>query len=251
MDVRRWLQAAGFGRFADLFEANEIDGDALPALTDEHLKELGIALGPRVKLLKAIQQLSWMPEVSGATRAPFAAGDLDAPVVAERRHLTVMFVDLVGSTELSNRLDPEDLRAVLRAYQAEVVANVTRYGGHIARYLGDGMLVYFGYPVAHEDDAERSVRAALAVLDAVAILKLPSSEVLAVRIGIATGLVVVGDLLGEGTAREHAVIGETPNLAARLQSIAQPGQVVVSAQTRYLVSHVFELESLGLQNVKG
>ncbi len=255
MDVRKWLEAGGFGRFADLFEASEIDGDALPALTDEHLKELGIALGPRVKLFKAISQLRATLEAGAADATSIQAAAAEArdltAAVAERRRLTVMFVDLVGSTALSGRLDPEDLRSVVRAYQREVAAQVARYGGHIAQYLGDGVLAYFGYPVAHEDEAERAVRAARAALDAVAGLKLPSGEVLAARIGIATGLVVVGDLLGEGTAREHAVVGETPNLAARLQGIAEPGQVVVSARTRDLIRHVFELHNLGPQNLKG
>lgn len=162
-----------------------------------------------------------------------------------------MFVDLVGSTALSSRLDPEDLRGVIRAYQREVVAKVARYGGHIAQYLGDGVLAYFGYPIAHEDEAERAARAALAVLDAVAGLKVPSGDVLAARIGIATGLVVVGDLLGDGTAKEHPAIGETPNLAARLQGIAERGQVVVSARTHDLIKHVFQLQNLGPQNLKG
>lgn len=254
IDVRKWLEAGGFGRFADLFEASEIDGEALPALTDEHLKELGIALGPRVKLLKAIAQLSSAVKANEAGGMGIRSAAVDtgaATAGAERRRLTVTFVDLVGSTALSSRLDPEDLRALICAYHREVAAQVARYGGHVAQYLGDGVLAYFGYPVAHEDEAERSVRAALAVLDAVAGLKLPGDSVLAARIGIANGLVVVGDLLGEGAAGEYAAIGETPNLAARLQGMAEPGQVVVSASIRDLVAHVFELQSLGPRNLKG
>lgn len=255
VDIRKWLESGGFGRFAELFEANEIDGEALPALSDEHLKELGIPLGSRVKLLKAIAQLA-APAVSvpagesGAPPAPaIAVGAAEA--VAERRQLTVMFVDLVGSTALSGRLDPEDLRNVIRAYQKAVAAEVARYGGHVAQYLGDGVLAYFGYPVAYEDAAERAVRAAISVLGAVAGMRATGGESLAARIGIATGLVVVGDLLGEGATKEHAVVGETPNLAARLQGIAEPGQVVVSARTRDLIGHLFELQNLGAQNLRG
>ena len=255
VSIRRWLESAGFGQYADSFEANEIDGEALLALTDGHLKELGIPLSHRAKLLKAIAQLS-----PGSSPSPaFGAGrplgaraaGTAATATAERRHLTVMFVDLVGSTALSNRLDPEDLRSVIRKYQDAVVGEVTRYDGHVAQYLGDGMLAYFGFPIAHEDDAERGVRAALATLGAVAAMGSPGVENLAARIGIATGIVVAGDLLGEGAAREHAVVGETPNLAARLQAFAAPGEVVVSANTRHLVGHLFEFRDLGPQNLKG
>lgn len=253
MDVRKWLEAAGFGRFAALFEAAEIDAEALPELTDEHLKELGIPLGARVKLLKAIRGVRGAARADevGDVHASVAQGVAPAPTLAERRRLSVMFVDLVGSTALSNRLDPEEMHGVIRAYHREVAAGVARYGGHVAQYLGDGVLAYFGYPVAHENEAERSVRAALAVLDAVAGLTFPTGEVLSARIGIATGLVVVGELFGEGAVREHAAVGETPNLAARLQGIAQPGQIVVSVRTRDLVSHLFELHSLGPLKLKG
>ena len=255
LDVQKWLAAGGFGRYAELFVANEIDGEALPALSDEHLKELGIAIGPRAKLLKAIRELSSAPAPSTTadtgTPSGSAPGSTAVVADAERRQLTVMFVDLVGSTALSSRLDPEDLRGVIRAYQKAVAAEVARYDGHVAQYLGDGVLAYFGYPVAHEDEAERAVRAALAVLGAVAAMRAMGGESLAARIGIATGLVVVGDLLGEGATKEHAVVGETPNLAARLQGIAAPGQVVVSARTRDLIGHVFELQNLGPQNLKG
>ncbi|MGH8675757.1 MAG: ATP-binding protein [Burkholderiales bacterium] len=237
LDVRSWLEAGGFGQFADLFESRQIDGDALPLLTDAHLKELGVPLGPRVKLLAAITQL--------------AAGAAPDPSAAERRRLTVMFVDLVGSTMLSSRLDPEDMRDLIRAYQHAIAAEVARYDAHVAQYLGDGILVYFGYPRAHEDDAERAVRAALATVRVVAAQRSPAGQPLAARIGIATGLVVVGDLLGEGAAKEHAVVGETPNLAARLLELAAPGEVVVSAQTRALTGNVFELRDLGPQKLKG
>jgi len=257
LDVRTWLEAGGFGQYADAFEAHEIDGETLLALTDEHLKELGIPLSHRAKLLKAIAELSLSSSPSpaaGVKRAPGVGTARTAPgatATAERRHLTVMFVDLVGSTALSHRLDPEDLRNVIRKYQDAVVAEVMRYDGHVAQYLGDGMLVLFGFPVAHEDDAERGVRAALATLGAIAAMGSSGVGNLAVRIGIATGIVVVGDLLGEGAAREHAVMGATPNLAARLQSTAAPGELVVSSSTRDLVGHLFEFCDLGPQDLKG
>lgn len=254
LDVRKWLEANGLGRYADVFEANEIDGEALLALTDAHMKELGIALGARARLLRGIAQLSAPPSPDPAAEPrpvlSFEPGGAIA-AVAERRQLTVMFVDLVGSTALSGRLDPEDLRKVIRSYQSTVAGEIARYDGHVAQYLGDGVLAYFGYPSAHEDDAERAVRAALAILAAVPEMRAPGGESLAARIGIATGLVVVGDLLGEGGAREHAVVGETPNLAARLQGLAAPGQAVVSARTRALIGRLFELRDLGPQHLKG
>jgi class 3 adenylate cyclase/tetratricopeptide (TPR) repeat protein len=257
LNVRAWLEAGGFGSYADVFEANDIDREALLALTDAHLKELGIPLSSRAKLLKAIAGLS--PGLVSTPAAGFsvwrraetAGTTSDATPAVERRHLTVMFVDLVGSTALSNRLDPEDLRHVIRTYQDAVVREVTRYDGHVAQYLGDGMLAHFGFPMAHEDDAERCVRAALATLVAVGTMSSSGVECLAVRIGIATGIVVAGDLLGEGAAREHAVVGETPNLAARLQATASAGEVVVSANTRRLVEHLFEFRALGPQQLKG
>ena len=256
LNVRAWLEARGFGEYADSFEANEIDGEALLALTDAHLKELGVPLSRRAKLLKAIAHHASGRSSGHAAGAGRSAGvrtdgaTLDT-ATAERRHLTVMFVDLVGSTALSIRLDPEDLRSVIRKYQDAVVRAVTRYDGSIAQYLGDGMLVNFGFPMAHEDDAERCVRAALATIGAVAVMTTPGVDKLAVRIGIATGIVVAGDLLGEGAAREHAVVGETPNLAARLQALAAPGEVVVSAHTRQLVDHIFEVRALGPHDLKG
>ena len=152
---------------------------------------------------------------------------------AERRQVTVMFSDLVGSTALSTRMDPEDLREVISAYQKCVTEIVRRFGGFVAKYMGDGVLIYFGYPQAHEDDAERAVRAGLETVAAVAALKTPVA--LQTRLGIATGLVVVGDLIGSGASQEQAIVGETPNLAARLQSIAQPSSVVIAESTRKLV----------------
>ena len=229
LDVRSWLEAEGFGQYAGLFESRLIDGEALSLLTDDHLKELGLPIGPRVKLLAAIARLR---SESG-------------PV--ERRHLTIMFVDLVGSTRLSTRLDPEDLRDTLRAYQEVIAAQVSSYEGHVAQYVGDGALIYFGYPRAHEDDPERAIRAALAMVRDVATLRTPAGEPLAVHIGIASGRVVAGDLF----AKERAVIGETPNLAARLVDLGAAGEIVVSAQTRALTGNLFEMRDLGPQRLKG
>ena len=169
---------------------------------------------------------------------------------AERRQLTVMFVDLVGSTALSARLDPEDMQGVIRAYQNAVAGEIARVEGHVAKFMGDGVLAYFGWPRAHEDEAERAARAGLAIVDAVSRLT-GGGTPLACRVGIATGLVVVGDLIGEGAAQEQAVVGDTPNLAARLQGIAQPGQVVVAEATRRLIAGAFELTTLALRVVKG
>jgi len=209
----------------------------LPELTADDLINIGVtSVGHRRKFLAAIAALR-------SERAPAAA----AP---ERRQLTVMFCDLVGSTELSSRLDPEDLREVISAYHRAVATVVARFQGFVAKYMGDGVLVYFGYPRAHEDDAERAVRGGLGVIDAVNRLDVKSVELQA-RVGIATGLVVVGDLIGEGSAQEQSVIGETPNLAARLQALAEPAAVVIAADTRRLVGDLFEYRDLGAIEVKG
>ena len=212
-NVRAWLEVNGFTQFADTFEENEIDGEALLELTEEHLKDFGIALGPRLKLLKAIQSLR--READEKLRAGVGMAKPDSPIArvpeAERRHLTLMFVDLVGSTELAARLDPEDMSALIRAYQNTVAGEITRFEGHIAKYMGDGVLAYFGWPRAHEDEAERAVRAGLAIGDALVHLETSAGERLAARIGIATGSVVVGELIGDGAAQEQAVVGETPN----------------------------------------
>jgi predicted ATPase/class 3 adenylate cyclase len=224
----------------------------LPRLTHENLKELGVAsLGHRVKLLDAIAALR---SDAGGKRPSVDATASRAPSVppedrAERRQVTVMFSDLVGSTALSARMDPEDLREVISAYQKCVAEIVGRFGGFVAKYMGDGVLVYFGYPQAHEDDAERAVRAGLELAAAVGSLK--TRVVLQTRVGIATGLVVVGDLIGSGASQEQAIVGETPNLAARLQGIAQPNGVAISESTRKLVGNLFELDDLGAQDLKG
>src|SRR5215831_13391455 len=244
MDVGGWLRSLGLGQYEALFRASEIDADILPELTEVDLEKLGVPLGHRKRLLRAISGLA----AAETSAAPAASTGTDA---AEGRQLTVMFCDLVGSTPLSTHFDPEDLREELRAYQNAVSGVVARYDGFVAKYMGDGVLVYFGYPRAHEDDAERAVRAGLEIGAAVASLETRGTEPLAVRIGIATGLVVVGDLVGEGSAQEQAVVGETPNLAARLQALAEPGQIVLAGATRRLIGGLFRLRDLGRQTVKG
>jgi class 3 adenylate cyclase/predicted ATPase len=253
MDVVVWLRSLGLGKYEAAFRDNDIDETVLPSLTHENLKELGVtSLGHRVKLLDAIAVLR--PNASG--KAPSAdvattASPASVPPAdrAERRQVTVMFSDLVGSTALSARMDPEDLREVISAYQKCVAETVGRFGGYVAKYMGDGVLVYFGYPQAHEDDAERAVRAGLELVAAVAALRPPVS--LQTRVGVATGLVVVGDLIGSGEAQERGIVGETPNLAARLQGVAEPNTVVIAESTRKLLGNLFELEDLGAKDLKG
>ena len=253
MDVGSWLRDLGLGRHEPAFIENAIDGDVLPELTEGDLKRLGIPLGDRKRLIRAIRAMSAGSPSAFVTSA--VAGDAPSGqprvAAAERRHLTVMICDLVGSTALSARLDPEDMRAVMDDYHAACVRIVQAYDGFLGDFRGDGILAYFGYPRAHEDDAERTVRAGLDIVTAVGRLETHAAEPLAVRIGIATGLVVVGDLSGEGALREHAVVGETPNLAARLQTLAEPGTVVVGASTRRLLADLFRLRDLGQHEVKG
>ncbi len=218
------------------FDQNDIDVEVLPSITSEDLVELGItSIGHRRKLLAAIETLRAAPAVSDAetTARPAAEGAAAAPTIdAERRQLTVMFCDLVGSTELASRVDVEDLREIIASYHSTVAAAVGRFGGFVAKYMGDGVLIYFGYPQANEDDAERAVLAGLEAVAAIGALPAKAIGELKCRVGIATGLVVVGDLLGTGVAQEQAVVGETPNLAARLQSLAEPDAVVIAQSTR-------------------
>ncbi|HXW31262.1 MAG TPA: adenylate/guanylate cyclase domain-containing protein, partial [Xanthobacteraceae bacterium] len=244
LQIADWLEKLGLGQYAQTFAENEIDVSVLPHLTDQDLKDIGIPLGPRRKILAGISR-----DVNTAPVVPAVSLDLKAHDAAERRQVTVMFSDLVGSTALAARMDPEDLREVISAYQRCVAETVRRFDGFVAKYMGDGALVYFGYPQAHEDDAERAVRAGLELIRAVTALGAPVS--LQTRVGIATGLVVVGDLIGAGAAQEQAIVGETPNLAARLQGIAQPNSVVIAEVTRRLLGNLFELEPLGLQGLKG
>jgi len=245
IDVAQWLHALGLGQYAGTFARNDVDGSILLELTAEDLIALGVSsVGHRRRLLSAIATLRDNPRAA-ASNAPRvgSAGE------AERRQLTIMFCDLVGSTALSARFDPEDLGEVIGAYQRTVAETVARFAGHVARYMGDGALVLFGYPQAHEDDAERAVRAGLAVVDA--IVGLRTRAQLRVRLGIASGLVVVGDLIGQGAVRERDVVGETPNLAARLQALAAPGTVVIADSTRRQIGALFEVEDLGPQSLAG
>jgi class 3 adenylate cyclase len=248
MDIGGWLRSLGLGQYEAVFHENEIDVEVLPELTESDLIQLRLPLGHRRRLLKAIAGLCQAKNGAEASGFVFAHA---ATASAERRQLTVMFCDLVGSTALSARLDPEDMGDLIRAFQAVVAAAVARFDGHVAKLMGDGTLVYFGYPRAHEDDAERAVRAGLGIVEAVEALRRERGVALEVRAGIATGLVVVGELMGEGEARERGVVGDTPNLAARLQALAEPGSVVVAESTRRLLGGTFDLNALGPQALKG
>lgn len=254
MDIGTWLRDLGLGQYEQAFRENDIDGDVLADLTADDLSGLGVvSIGHRRKLLAAIAALraGSPPAMSPSTQAGIAiAGTALSSPEAERRQLTVMFADLVGSTALAARLDPEDMREVIGTYHRRIAETVGRLGGFVAKYLGDGVLVYFGWPQADEADAERAVRAALATLEAVGQIA-PAGERLAARIGIASGLAVVGDLLGAGSAREQAVIGETPNLAARLQALADPGGALIDAETRRRIGGLFECRELGAVHLKG
>src|SRR6516165_3945924 len=250
MDIGGWLRRLGLEQYEAAFRENKVDDAVLPSLTAEDLKDLGVGfVGDRRKLLDAIAALrveaSPLTPPSDAPLATYKA----AKDTAERRQVTVMFSDLVGSTALSARMDPEDLREVISAYHRCVAETVGLFGGFVAKYMGDGVLIYFGYPAAHEDDAERAVRAGLALIDAVAAL--PTPEPVQVRVGAATGMVVVGDLVGSGEAQERGIVGETPNLAARLQGIAEPNKVVIAEATRRLLGNLFELQDLGPRELKG
>src|SRR4029077_17404158 len=219
LDIDGWLRRIGLEQYAQTFRDNAIDADVLRDLTDDHLRELGLPLGARLKLLRAVAAL-------GTSERPPASPEITptAPRTdAERRQLTIMFCDLVGSTALSIRLDPEHMHARVGAHQRCCADLITGASGFIARYMGDGILAYFGYPQAHEHDAERAIRAGLALVEAVPKLKTAAGVPLQVRVGIATGLVVVGEHGAGGDAHEQGVVGETPNLAARLQALAEPG----------------------------
>jgi class 3 adenylate cyclase/tetratricopeptide (TPR) repeat protein/energy-coupling factor transporter ATP-binding protein EcfA2 len=251
MDVGAWLRGLGLEQYAPAFRDNDVDGEVLPELTSDDLISIGVtSVGHRRKLLAAIAALGTPPPtVAYSVASASAAPTSPATIEAERRQLTVMFCDLVGSTPLSVRFDPEDLREVIGAYHRCVADTVARFAGFVAKYMGDGVLIYFGYPEAHEEDAERAVRAGLAVIDAVG--GLATTERLNVRLGIASGLVVVGDLIGAGAAQERGVVGETPNLAARLQALAQPGTLVIAESTRRQIGGLFEIEDLGPHPLAG
>src|SRR5882724_1290077 len=234
MDVGTWLGSLGLDQYKDLFRQHKIEADILPELNDQHLRDIGVPLGHRLRLLRAIRQLV-IEGPPDSDRRP-----QDNP---ERRQLTVMFCDLVGSTALTAQLDPEDMADLIRAFQGAVAAAIARFDGHVAKWMGDAAMIYFGYPHAHEDDAERATRAGVALIDAVAELRREHGATLDVRIGIATGLVVVGELIGEGEARLRGLVGDTPDLAMRLQSVADPDTIVVG--------EAFELKPLGPQSFRG
>jgi class 3 adenylate cyclase len=241
-----WLNAQGLGALIDVLEAQQVDLDLLPDLTEDDLKDLGIALGPRRRLLKAIQGGVAVTRPAVRPTAPPSTADS-----AERRQLSVLFVDLVDSTALSANRDPEEMRQIVRSYQNAVAGEIARVDGYVAKFMGDGVLAYFGWPKAHEDEAGRAVRAALAAVAAVQQLRTGNGQPLAARGGIATGLVVVGDLIGEGAAQEAAVVGDTPNIASRLQALAEPGRVVIADSTERLVRSAFDLVPLGARALKG
>ena len=245
MDVPSWLRSLGLERYETIFSENDVDAELLPNLTAGDLKEIGItSFGHRRRLLEAIAALR-----DGAPPAIKSPSDDPAPISeGERRQLTVMFCDLVGSTALSEKLDPEELRSLLHAYRMHCGNVIAHYDGFVARYVGDGILTYFGWPTAHEEDAERAVRAALEIVHNVK--RASSTEALSVRIGIATGPVVVGEQAGAGDQSKLAV-GSTPNLAARLQGLATADQIVIAASTRRLAGNAFELTDLGEHDLKG
>jgi class 3 adenylate cyclase/predicted ATPase len=250
-NLRQWLESVGLSQYADLFATNNIDWETLPLLSDDEFDKLGISLGHRKRLVNAAVQYrsskaTASDELNDISRIARSAG-----VKAERRHLTVLFCDIVGSTRLSTRLDPEDLVGVLRGFQSCCCDAIRYYDGHISRFLGDAILAYFGFPSAHEDDAERAVNSALWILDFVKKSTFPAERKIKVRIGIATGLVIIGDLIGEGPALEFALAGEAPNLAARLQQLAEPNQILVSSNTRRLLGVQFGLKDVGDHLIKG
>lgn len=251
--IAKWLDTLGLGQYKAAFAQNDIDIAILPHLTADDLTDIGVSsVGHRRKLMEAITEMSGEADRHSGTPAPVAPTSPKSIIEAEqRRQLAIMFCDLVGSTALSQSLDPEDLRDIMRAYQDAVVGAVSRFDGHIAKYLGDGILAYFGWPQAYEDQADRAVRAGLDAIAAVAKLSLNNSQKLAARVGIATGQVVVGDLVGESGHDAEAVIGETPNLAARLQGLAEEDQVVMDTNTRRLIGMAFKLEDLGKCDLKG
>ena len=252
-NLKAWLERLDLGNYADLFATNEIGLRDLPYIDDADLKDIGIPLGPRRRLLASIEELDF----AGGASEPETSSERDGPQApaggpsVERRQLTVLFCDLVGSTALSARLDPEEMRDVIRAYQDACAGVIARFDGFIAKFMGDGVLAYFGYPRAREDEAEMAVRAGLSLTEAVSRQTSPTGENLAARVGIATGLVVVGDLIGQNAAQEQSVFGDAPNLAARLQGIAGPGQIVVADTTRRLLGAGFIVEGLGEHTLKG
>jgi class 3 adenylate cyclase len=250
--LQEWLKEQGLEQYAGVLADNDIDFGILSYLAESDLEKLGLSLGHRRKLLKALaasyQPASGGPQIAILSEAPPATTETHE---AERRQVTVLFSDVVGSTALASKIDPEDMSALIRRYQDACAGAIARFDGFIAKFMGDGVLAYFGYPQAQEDAAERSVYAALALIDSISHLKRPDGQPLETRVGIATGLVVVGDIIGSGVAREHSIVGETPNLAARLQALAEPNSILVSQSTHHLLGRQFDYQSLGEQTLKG
>ena len=246
-DVAAWLEGLGLARYVKAFEQNEIDFDALPHLTEPMLEKIGLPLGPRIKLLAAISELGLALPAERPRKQVGSTLDLQE---AERRQITVMFCDLVDSTKLASRIDPEDFRWVMQAFQKSCGAVIERHGGHISQYRGDAIEAYFGWPIAQEDAAERAVRAALEVIEAVKTI--PAPQALSTRVGICTGIVVVSEAgAGGDPGKPSAAVGETLHVAARLQSLAAPNGIVIAEMTSRLISARFEREDLGPQQLKG
>ncbi|HZB92184.1 MAG TPA: adenylate/guanylate cyclase domain-containing protein, partial [Stellaceae bacterium] len=252
-DLRAWLRSINFEQYADAFEANDVDLDILPELTEQDLAALGVSLGNRRRLRKAIAERTVDAGPRSAKLVPASGPKLDptASAEAERRQVTVLFCDLVGSTALSGTVDPELLGAMIRRYQDAAAGAIGRFGGFVAKFMGDGVLAYFGFPRAFEDAAERAVRAAIDMQAEVGAIARPDGRPLQARIGIATGLVVVGEIVGTGIAQERSIVGETPNLAARLQALAAPDTILISESTRHLLGSRFDLEATGEHEMKG
>ena len=252
--LKRWLEGIGLGHYTDLFAQHRLDLDVVGDLTEADLAELGLPLGDRKRLRRAMAAL-FQADAEEAPAVP-ARPPVRTEVGAERRQLTTMFCDMVDSTALSAQFDPEDVRDMIASFRETCVRVVKHYEGFAARFVGDGILVYFGYPTAHEDDAERSVRAGLEIVRVLSTARAIEprgalSHAPAVRIGIATGLVVVGDLVGQGTEERDSAVGETVNLAARLQALAPPNGVVISASTQSLLKGKFDYRNLGTHALKG
>ena len=245
--LRAWLRQHNFEQYAEAFEANDVDLDILPELSEHDLERLGLSLGNRRRLLKAIAAESSEAAAAKSSDPQGSAASADA----ERRQVTVLFCDMVGSTALSGTLDPEVLGTLIRRYQDAAAGAIGRFGGFVAKFMGDGVLAYFGFPHAFEDAAERAVRAAIGILTEVAAIELPNGTRVQARVGIATGLVVIGEILGTGTVQERTVVGETPNLAARLQALAAPDTILISELTQILLGGLFELEHTGAHELKG
>jgi len=251
-DLRGWLRAQNLEQLAETFEASDIDVDILSELTDGDLEKLGVSIGNRRRLLKAISEgTAKSPESKAASTEALGAFAPSEATGAERRQVTVLFCDMVGSTALSEAVDPELLGALIRRYQDAAAGAIGRYGGFVAKFMGDGVLAYFGFPHAFEDAAERAVRAAIGILAQIGKIARPDGAALQARVGIATGLVVVGEIIGAGSAQERTIVGETPNLAARLQALAAPNTILISEATQNLLGGLFELESAGAHELKG